>query len=105
MKRFSKQLLSTECLTTDETLCATREEVVFGPYKPSKTARYGILLKAINDSQIPYTFLSTVYAGGLVGEPGPNYTKGNTDTVKYVETELREHVELDGRHNTTDRQY
>ena len=102
---FSRHMQPPEYLTVDETLYATRTDIAFRQYNPSKPARYGILLKSINAAQIPYTFLSTVYAGRPVGEPGPYYIKGITATVKAMVEQLSRFVELDGRNITTDRLY
>ena len=67
---FRKVLQCDAYFTTDETLYAIRNQISFKQYNPNKPARYGVLFKSINAAQIPYTFVTAVYAGKPVGEPG-----------------------------------
>ena len=102
---FRKVLQPDAYLTIDETLYATRNQIALKQYNPNKPARYGVLFKSINAALIPYTFITAVYAGKPVGEPGEYYLKGTSAVVKSLVSKLSESVNLRGRNITTDRLY
>jgi hypothetical protein len=45
-------------------------------YNPGKLHHYGLDFKSINDSQLVFTYQSSVYAGRPKGEPDEHYIQG-----------------------------
>ena len=57
----------------DECQYATRMQVSFKTYNPSKPAKYGILFKCINEVKMPFTHRSEPFEGKPSVEGGEYY--------------------------------
>ena len=100
-----QHVVAEEMVALDETLYPTRNTVKFRQYNRNKPAKYGLLFRSVNATTFPYTYVSTVYAGRPVGEPGPYYVTGLEDTVKELLKMMMDHNSLQGRNVTMDRLY
>ena len=94
--------------TIDECLYACRNQVAFRQYNKSKPAKYGILIKCVNEVSFPYTHHSAVFAGKpQVIEDGMN--PYYTNTVLEVTLNMLRSVglfsDLRGRNITFDNLY
>ena len=49
--------------TIDECLYPCRNRLSFKTYNPNKPAKYGILIKCLNEVSFPFTYRSVVFAG------------------------------------------
>jgi hypothetical protein len=102
----------TEALQCSDQLCCDEDlyrnfgrGFGFKQYNKSKPAKYGILYRSLNDSKLPYTYRSIVYAGCPVDEPTENYMVGIEETVCELLRRYGAKNELKGRNLTTDRFY
>ena len=92
-------------MALDETLYPTRSKAKFRQYNRNKPAKYGLLFRSVNATTYPYTYVTTVYAGRPVGEPGPHYVTGLEDVFKRLLQDMLDHNSLQGRNVTMDRLY
>lgn len=104
-KNCAKAVTPDDFITLDETLYPMRTNISFKQYNQHKPAKYGLLLKSINSTRYPYTFLSTPYSGKPVGEPTENYTVGTEAVVRHMMEQLGRHGDLRGRNLSIDRLY
>jgi hypothetical protein len=77
----------------------------FKQYMKAKPAKYGLLYRSLNDSKLPFTYRSIVYAGRPAEEPTENYMVGVEETVVELLRRYGAKNELKGRNLTTDRFY
>lgn len=98
-------LVPGEYLSLDETLYPMRTQISFKQYNPNKPAKYGLLIKAINAAQYPYTFIAAPYCGKPVEIPGVHYVAGTEEIVKKMVGSLETAVSLAGRNISFDRLY
>ena len=92
-------------LSIDETLYSTRVGVAFGRYNKNKPAKCGLLFRGINSAEMPYTYLSTLYAGKPPGESNEHYLTCTDDIVKHLVSSLSDHANLQVRNISRDRFY
>ena len=104
-RKCSSTLQADEYLALDETLYGCRNQISFKQYNSSKPEKYGLLFKSINAVRYPFTFQSCVYSGKPVGDAGPYYTPGVTQTVQSLVTKLGNEMDLSGRNITMDHFY
>jgi hypothetical protein len=102
----------TETLQCDDQLCVDEDlyrnfgrGFDFKQYNKSKPAKYGMLYRSLNDSKLPYTYRSIVYAGRPAEQPTENYMVGVEETVCELLRRYGAKNELKGRNLTTDRFY
>ena len=101
----SKYVYPSEYLTIDETLYPMRHQIAFRQYNPNKPHKYGLLLKSLNDSRVPYTYKAVPYCGKPDNGDGPFYIESTEQYVKYLINETEKDVSLHGRNLSTDRLY
>ena len=92
-------------LSLHETLYPMRKQISFKQYNPDKTAKYGLLLKAINVAHYPYTFIAAPYFGKPVRDPGEYYVSGKFEVVNKIIDCLEPIVSLAGRNISFDGLY
>ena len=56
----SKYYYLSEYFTIDETLYLMRHQIAFRQYKPNKPHQYGLLVKSLNDAELPFTYKTTI---------------------------------------------
>ena len=101
----SKHLIPSEYLSMDETLYPMRTQIAFRQYNPSKPAKYGLLVKSLNDARVSYTYRSLVYAGKPQQLPAQHYVSGNENYVKGLIEAVDQKQGLQGRNLSMDRLY
>ncbi|KAF0287262.1 PiggyBac transposable element-derived protein 2 [Amphibalanus amphitrite] len=100
-----RHVIAEEMTSLDETLYPTRSNVKFRQYNPRKPAKYGLLFRSVNAVTYPYTYVTEIYAGRPVGEPGPYYTASAADCVKHLLDLMIQENSMSGRNLTMDRLY
>ena len=55
-KNCSKSLYSSGFLSSDKTLYPMRHQFAFRQYNLNKPHQYGLLVKSLNDSRVPFTY-------------------------------------------------
>ena len=72
-------------------------------YNPRKPAKYGLLLKSLNDARFPYTYNSLVYAGKPEQGDGPFYIEGIKTYIKRFVEKTGSKLPVQGRNISMDR--
>ena len=99
-------LVPCDYLSLDETLYPMRNQISFKQYNPKKTAKYGLLFKALNAARYPYTYIASPYCGKPKEDGGKYYVQGTEKIVKQmIERLLENRVPLAGRNISFDRLY
>ena len=101
----SKYYYPSEYLKIDETLYPMRHQIAFRQYNPNKLHRYGLLVKSLNDAELPFTYKTVPYAGKPEAGDGPYYIDSTENYVKYLVNETEKDISLKGRNISTDRLY
>lgn len=94
-----------EYCAIDECQYATRMQVGFKTYNPSKPAKYGLLFKCINEVVYPFTHRSEAFAGKPKEEGGLFYFKTTEEITLRLVDKVRQRQDLRGRNLTTDNLY
>ena len=68
----------------NETLYPTRMQISFKQFNSSKPAKYEMLYKSVNACHSPFTFSTAMYSGKPKAELTSYYTRGTSQTVKYL---------------------
>ena len=91
---YISYLVPGDYLSLDETLYPMSTQISFKQHNPNKTAKYGVLLKAINAARYPYTFIAAPYCGKLIRNPREYYVSGTFEVVKKMVHRLESVVSL-----------
>ena len=89
----------------DECQYATRMQVSFKTYNPSKPAKYGILLKCINEVKMPFTHRSEPFAGKPSVAGGEYYLDSKEAITLRLIDKVAEKQDLQGRNISMDNFY
>ena len=102
----SKHLVPSEYMVIDETLYPMHTQIAFKQYNLDKPAKYGILLKSLNESRFPHTYKLLVYAGKpKFPEEAEFFITGTENYVKSLVSRTESNVSLQGRNVSMDRLY
>ena len=84
---LTKHVAPSGYLSIDETLYPMRQKIAFRQYNPNKLHHYGLLLKSLNDTRVPYTYKAIPYAASSKARDGPYHFKSTIAYIKYLVTE------------------
>ena len=101
----SKYYYPSEYFTIDKTLYPMRHQIAFRQYNPNKPYQYDLLVKSLNDAELPFTYKTVPCAGRPEAGNGPYYIDSTENYVKYLVNETEKDISLKGRNISTDRLY
>ena len=81
-ERMRSVIVLSEYLSIDEILYPMKHQIGFCQYNPNRPAKYGLLLKSLNDARFSFTYQSIPYCGKPVNGNGPYYLSSTEDYVK-----------------------
>ena len=102
----SRHVFPSEYMCIDETLYPMRNQIALRQYNKQKPAKYGLLVRSLNDSRFPFTYKAIPCAGKLEDvENAHYYLLGIESYVKQLVESTEKDVSLQGRCITMDRLY
>ena len=102
----ARHLIPSLWLTIDETLYAMRNQLSFKMFNPNKPAKYGLLIKSINDAMFYFTYYAIPYAGKPEDMANAPYYISSTDGwVKKLVEGLEAYTSLKGHNISMDNYY
>ena len=103
---FDFQIFSFQWLAADENLFSYRGAIAFRTYNPSKPAKYGLLIKCLNEVLFPYVYRAEPFLGKPQDTANAEYYVPKTMdiTLRLIDKTI-EYQDLSGAHLTFDNLY
>ena len=102
---FGAAIVHEDCISLDEILYSTRNQVNFKQYNLDKPGKYGILFKSWNYAYYPYTHQTHAYREKPAEAPNEFYIQGTANYIKFLAPKPSMYHSLAGGNITMGRLY